>query len=66
MTSNQAIVFSEVTKPQYQHLIRESAVEAQKIVEAGVEGAAGRDLHAVAIDVMVRLVAAPSVAAAAH
>lgn len=50
----QAIVRLELLKPHLQYIIPEAVKEAQQLVEEGVEGAKGRDVASVAVDVMVR------------
>mgnify|MGYP001598054815 CR=1 FL=1 len=53
MTSNQAIVFGELEKDAHIPIIREAALEARKLVADLVEGAKGREVAAVAVDLMV-------------
>ncbi|KAK4050942.1 hypothetical protein OIO90_004918 [Microbotryomycetes sp. JL221] len=50
MTSNQAIVFGELAKPHHATVLIDSCRLAQNLVEQGVEGAKGRDIAAVAVD----------------
>ncbi|KAL8284075.1 hypothetical protein RQP46_005188 [Phenoliferia psychrophenolica] len=52
MTSNQAIVYGELATEAHVPIILEAVLEAQKLVAAGVEGAKGREVAAVAVDLM--------------
>ncbi|KAG8981470.1 hypothetical protein FRB90_007230, partial [Tulasnella sp. 427] len=44
MTSNQAIIFGELSKPHHDELVRESARQALKDIEQGVEKDSAADL----------------------
>jgi hypothetical protein len=46
-------VCGELGKPHHAHIVQEAVVEAQKLMKDEVDGAKGRDIGAVAVDIMV-------------
>ncbi|SGZ29742.1 BQ5605_C050g12494 [Microbotryum silenes-dioicae] len=59
MTSNQAIVAGELSKPHHQHLMLEAVKEASQLVLDGFEGVKRRDVASVAVDIVTIKLALP-------
>ncbi|SCV67906.1 BQ2448_5517 [Microbotryum intermedium] len=52
MTSNQAIVAGELSKPHHKHLMVEAVKEASQLALDGFQGVKGRDVASVAVDIV--------------